>query len=459
MAGLTLGGLASGMDTDAVISQLMAIEARGKTRLIGRQYAAEARRNALDQIATKLRSFMTAADDLRSVGSWATVQKVESSDTARIGATFKSGAATGIYSIEVVQLARAEQRFYNHPATTTRAGTITIDGQAIAVGSGWTADQTAAAINGTSGATAYASVVDGQLVLSGKQTGVALNVTITGTPPPNISEDTGKLRTAQSAIYKIDGVTQAQSTSNTVTGLTGVELQLKSLTTTPVTVNVGVPGPDQEGLETKVKAFIEAYNSTIDLIKNKLEETPVKDPKSQAEYGRGVLRGDTGLQVLLSRLRAAMSDKIPGNAEEFNQLSDIGITVPSAQTSGKVSADRLAGKLVFDEDAFSAALAADPLAVKRFMGGEGGVAGFTQTLDGLVDPVARLTDGDLAKRVTISDREIARLKDQQLQMDARLKLKEERLRRQFAAMETALNQSQTMTSWLNGQIAGLTVSS
>ena len=45
--------------------------------------------------------------------------------------------------------------------------------------------------------------------------------------------------------------------------------------------------------------------------------------------------------------------------------------------------------------------------------------------------------------------------DAQAAMDRRLKLKEERLRAQFTAMETALNSTQSSMSWLNGQISGL----
>jgi len=40
-------------------------------------------------------------------------------------------------------------------------------------------------------------------------------------------------------------------------------------------------------------------------------------------------------------------------------------------------------------------------------------------------------------------------------MDDRLALKETSLRAQFTAMETALAQSQTQSSWLSGQLASL----
>jgi flagellar hook-associated protein 2 len=451
------------MDTDAVISQLMAIESQGKSRLLGQQYRTEARKSALDQVATKLRALKTATEDLRSVGTWKTVQTVESSDATRVSATFKSGAAIGSYSIEVLQLARAEQRFfgYTQDAGATqisiKAGseptdpTVTID-----IAAGADVNAAAAAINAKTDAPAYASVVDGQLVLSAKKTGLTL--TATGT---QVVEDTAKERLARSAQYRIDGdPTVLESASNTITDITGIEVTLKGLTTSPVTLNVGPPGPDLTAMKAKVKAFVDAYNSSIDLIKGKLEEQPVKSPQFQSDYAKGALRGDPGLSGLLSKLRGVMSDTFTGNPLDpnptgFDQLADIGVSVPGPQSTGAASADRLAGKLVIDDEKLTAALTTDPGAVRRLLGGLTGVDGASQAINAVLDPVARVGDGDLAKRGEMIDREVARIKDQQLAMDRRLKLKEERLRAQFTAMETALSQSQSSMSWLSGQISGL----
>ena len=52
----------------------------------------------------------------------------------------------------------------------------------------------------------------------------------------------------------------------------------------------------------------------------------------------------------------------------------------------------------------------------------------------------------------------ARLKDFTTQIDklnARMATEEKRLKAQFAAMETALNNSQTQQAWLTSQIASL----
>jgi flagellar hook-associated protein 2 len=455
MAGLSLGGLASGLDTDTIVAQLMAIEGQGKTRLQGRQYRSEQTKTMLDQMATRLRSLKNAADELKSAGSWTTVQTVSSADPARVGARYLSGAASGTYSIEVTKLARADQRFYSHPATVSGATQLDINGVKIDIADGSTIEQTAAAINAKAESPAFASVVGTELVLSGKKTGVELTVA-----PGFLTEDTLKRRRQENAEFTIDGVAQTPSASNTITtALPGIELTLKTLTaiTGPISVEVGSPGPDTNGLKTKVKAFVDAYNSAVDLVKAKTEERPVRTPFTQADFGKGALRGDPGLLSLLARMRQTVTEKIDtgaaaANPSAYDSLSDIGVGVVKGTGS---EADRLAGKLVLDEAKLLSAIQQDPTAVRRLMGGVDGVPGVAQALGTLVDPVAKLSDGTLSKRATQTERETARIKDQMLAMDVRLKLKEERLRKQFTAMETALQSSQTSTSWLSGQIAGL----
>jgi len=129
--------------------------------------------------------------------------------------------------------------------------------------------------------------------------------------------------------------------------------------------------------------------------------------------------------------------------------------VPAAQSSGSVSADRLAGKLVIDEAKLTAALTGDPARVRAFFAGADGSIGFSQKIADIINPLAAAGTGMLAERASMADRELARNKDAQSVMDTRLALKEARLRAQFTAMETALSSIQNTTSWLSSQIAGL----
>ena len=66
MAGIQIGGIASGMDTESIITQLMSIESAPRTRTARQQVTVQARQDALRQIDTKLTNLKLAAGDLRS---------------------------------------------------------------------------------------------------------------------------------------------------------------------------------------------------------------------------------------------------------------------------------------------------------------------------------------------------------------------------------------------------------
>ena len=93
MASMNFVGLGSGLDTNAIVSQLMEIERQPRARLERRQAAVQARQDALRDIATKLKTLKSAAQALASAGTWAPTQTVASSDSTRVGAR-SSGSIT-----------------------------------------------------------------------------------------------------------------------------------------------------------------------------------------------------------------------------------------------------------------------------------------------------------------------------------------------------------------------------
>ena len=74
MAGIQVGGLASGMDTESIITQLMSIEQAPRTARRAKQVTIQARQDALRQIDTKLTNLKLAAGDLRSAALWSPKQ-------------------------------------------------------------------------------------------------------------------------------------------------------------------------------------------------------------------------------------------------------------------------------------------------------------------------------------------------------------------------------------------------
>ena len=73
----------------------------------------------------------------------------------------------------------------------------------------------------------------------------------------------------------------------------------------------------------------------------------------------------------------------------------------------------------------------------------------------MLDPITRAGDGLMDQRVSDADSELSYIKDSLATMDLRLQTKEDLLRKQFTAMEQAIAASQSASSSLAGQLAGL----
>ncbi len=458
MAGLQIGGLASGMDTDSVIAQLMQLEAQPGTRWAQQKKVSEAREQTLRDILTRVKNLQTEAKSLKSVTTWADTQTVESSNTAKITASRVGGAAPGGYAISVSNLASGDQwsYAYNAPAAAT-SFTITMQGgatQTVDLAAGQSLDETVGIINSNPNSKVYAVKVGDRLVLSSRDTGDAAAFSVSPVSATDALDQAVQLRIADDAHYSLDGgLTTKNSASNVVKdGIPGIEFTLKG--TIPVgqevTLNVSAPGTDQTAVKDKIKKFVEQYNSTIDLIRSELTEQKVKDPKTDADRAKGVLYNDSMLNGLLTRLRSSIGTAFDTGDANVDQLTEIGISTGAA-TGAAASADALAGKLVIDDAKLTAALSNSPLTVRKLLGGDSTVPGLGNLLSDLLEPVVK-DDGDFSGRIKSADKEQKRFDDQIAALDKRIEQRTKLLRAQFAAMEAAISRSQSTQSWLAGQL-------
>ena len=122
---ITLSGMASGLDTDSIISQLMAIEQNKVTAVQKRQVSVTQHKTDLTTIKTKLDAVKTAADrpDLR-VAVEAGADHDAPSDTTKVDATVLGGAGIGGHSIQVNKLASSAQHGFSYTADATNAGKL-----------------------------------------------------------------------------------------------------------------------------------------------------------------------------------------------------------------------------------------------------------------------------------------------------------------------------------------------
>jgi flagellar hook-associated protein 2 len=456
VAGLSLSGLASGVDTSSIVEQLMALERQSITRLKYRQSAVTGQQSALKEVASKLSALKTAAANLSADGTWKQSQTAESSDPTRVAVAMTGGAGIGGHTIQVDRLASSMQRGYSF---TPAAGTISISyiDQAdpktinLTVDADDTLQQVADSINAKSGGPVVAAVVKNaadqeRLVLSSRVTGSESDFSVTA--PGVLTADAAYTTpdiTKLDALYSLDGGAPATSKTNVLENLLpGLRVTLKGVTAAPATVSVTEPTLDRDAVKTKVKAFVDAYNAVVDTTNAKLTEKKVANPASEFQAGLGQLYGDVGARGMLGALRQQMTKIVA--AAGINDLADIGISVP--KSTGSASADAKAGRLVLDEAKLTQALEADWTAVSGFFADfSASVETFVKTQTGGV--------GVIDERLKSSTRNLDRLKDQVEKANERLDMKEKRMRAQFAAMEKALQNSQTQQSWLTGQLAAL----
>jgi flagellar hook-associated protein 2 len=331
MAGIQLSGLASGLDTQSLISQLMAVDEAPRASLTNKQTQIQTKETALKTLQAKLQTLSSAAQDLSSPVAWNPVQEIDSSDTTKITAAQTSGAGPGSYTLAVSQLASSEQRTF---AYQPQAGgdTISINGTPISVQAGATIDDVVGDINANTDAGVFAVNVNGALVLASKTTGNAGAFTASGT---SLTEDTTKHRAAQQAQYTLDGVAQTPSDSNTITSaVPGVSLTLKS-PTPGTTITVGNPTVDTGTITTKAKAFVDAYNDAMDYMRTEVSEQP-----DSSDPSKGVLYGDMMVGNLMDSLRDSVGQVFDsvGNPTSMNLLAQAGISTGATTARTRSSA-------------------------------------------------------------------------------------------------------------------------
>lgn len=457
MAGLQMTGLASGLDTASIIDALMAVERQPRTRLANQQSQVTAHQAALRDVATQLKSLRSAADNLGSIGLWADTQTVESSDTSKVVVSRTGGAGPGGYQIAVQRLASSEQRTFAYTSQPIDS-TITVGGVSIAIAANSTIDDVVATINSTANSPVYAVNAGGNLVMSSRTTGAAGSFSASGSA---IAEDTTKAKAGLDAQFTIDGVAHTSS-SNVVTdpanGIPGLSITLRAVTSSPVTVNVGNPGPDKAAVIGAVKSFVTAYNNAVTTIRAKLNEQRVPNPQSSSDITKGVLFSDDGLGDTLDQMRNVVSAVTSTFPAGFQSLAHLGITTGAPSGAGTYSQDSVDGKLVLDESKLSAALDANPQAVQQLLGGTVGVNGFKQAFEAVLDPSTR-AGGILDLRISGDDDKLKDLADSLADMDDRLSQKQSYYQNQFTQLELALQQLQSQQQDFASKLGGLTSSS
>lgn len=460
-AGISFGGLASGLDTKAIISALVSIEERPIRALEAKKTSYTKQKSLFGDLKGLLDKLATAAKALKTTTEFL-ARKATSDDEDIVTATASSSAQPGTYKIKVTALAQAQvNRSVGSASPTAQFPPapggesefiINIGGNSVPIPLTGTPtlQSIADAINAKddepgSELGVRAEVVDtGDLVNPNQRYQLVLRSTKTGpegafTIEPTLP-GTGAFETLinqvnstfvsqpTQATVEINGLTVRRSTNQINDLFPGVTLDLKSAPTAPtpakeVTITVA---NDAEATTKKVQEFVDAYNKVVDF----MTEQSALDAEGKA---KSPLFGDSTLRSLRSNLRTIVGGSVTGTANtSFQMLSQLGI---KADTAGKLTLD--AGKL-------GDALATD----------EDGVAAvFTQATTGiagkLIDQVEVYTDsvdGLLKSRNDAFDRRVKDTQTRIEQAERRLTLYEKQLEVKYANLESLLSKLQSQGS-------------
>ncbi|AIF98120.1 flagellar filament capping protein FliD [Alteromonas australica] len=349
-------GVGSGLALDDLVQQLLEAERAPKdARLNEKEERIEAEISGLGQIKSKLSAFEDSVDELRSDadinGREPTISNPSEDDDV-LSAEASNSALRGSYEITVEQLASGSRITTDDGAFTsstdavlsTGAGSLTFDvggsdSFTIDVTAGMTLTELREAINNADdnfGVTA--NIIDTgtsagpRLVYSSSETGEGNDLVITndtGAAELDRLSTTGgtgnisaaNIQSAQNAIAYIDGI-EVQSESNEFENtIQNVSFEVNEVSPKDAngdllatTLDIGY---DKEGLEEKIRAFVENYNSLIDEI-----DTLTRYGESELEED-GALAGDS----LLRGIQTTMANIVGGNvsASALGGLFQVGI--------------------------------------------------------------------------------------------------------------------------------------
>ena len=469
---ISLTGMASGLDTDSIIQQLMAVDQTKITAVQNQQSGVTQHQKLLQAIKTKLDAFKSAATALSDPTTWKASQSVASSDASKVDVALTSGAGIGGHTITVSKLASSAQHgyaftpsatagqltlYYGTDPAATGASKVTID-----VAANATASDVATSINANESSPVYAAVINSggvdTLVLSARKTGQSSDFSVDAgalTGGQIGAEDPAYSRTGTTlnALYRLDDdTTDRSSESNTLTNaIPGETLTLKGVTSSAVSITTNAAAINTSSVTKAVQAFVDAYNSVVTTVRADLTDTPATKKSSASDYQKGTLFGDAGLDGMLSQMKNVMTQTVTGLG--FSSLADIGITIPKS-TGATPTQDAKDGKLTFDTDAFSKALTADYTKVRNLFQNQGTTKGFASLVSDFVDTQDG-TNGILTGRISSDDTSLKDYTSRISDMNDRMNDEQTRLKAQFAAMESALAQAQTQQAWLTSQIASL----
>jgi flagellar hook-associated protein 2 len=440
VANASIGGLSSGLDTAGIIDALMRLEAAPQQRLQTRVGTEQSTVTKLQGLNTRTSVLASRAETLASATAWARMTASSTDSSVRVTASGEAQPTRLAITVEAVATTHQLGFTDAHALDDVVTGASTIvrldrfDGTPVDLETGdGSLSALVAAINDNANETGLrASAVrvgtdQYRLLVESVKTGEEQDFTLTTLAGGQLLGGQSVRAAADARINLGAGLTVTSATTTFTDLLPGVSVTLASSTTVGTTATVTV-ARDTTGATTSVKDLVDQLNTVLTEISS-LTSFDAQSKKS------GVLSGDPGVRSLRSALLEAVYPTDGGS------MATVGIEL-----------DRN-GKLTFDEELFAEAYAADPAGVAALFTAAGD--GFASRMEKVAGSASDPTDGTISQSISGRREGIARLESGIEDWDRRLELRRTSLERQYAALEVALSQMSTQSSWLSSQLAGL----
>ena len=449
---LSSAGLGSGLDVKSIVKAMVDAESQPLNDLQRLASQMQTKLSALGQVKSYVSAFRDAASALARPATWNAVSAV-SNNTSAVSVSSTAGAATGAYSIEVTQLAKAQtlaSRAFA-AAETLGAGTVTLQKTAagstpvnIAIDAGDTLAKVRDKINASdSGITAHiqTDATGSKLVLQSEKTGSAEGFKVStsgGAGLADLAYDpaaaTNAMTLAQAGTNALATVNNiaVDSASNTLTDvLEGVTLNLGSVTTSAATVTVT---RDTAAVKTAITAMVTAYNS----LQNFLATQTKYDPATKTA---ATLQGDSAANGIRNQLREMMGASSTASGT-YSRLSEVGFDLQKD------------GTVVVNDAKLTAALSNVSEVRKLFANSDAAVAGNNGVgvqLRKLADSMLG-SDGVLTSRTNGIQSSMSYNSRRQAEMQTRIDKYEARVQAQYSALDTKMSELNSLSNYVTQQI-------
>ncbi len=465
------------MNTTTVIAQLMQVEAAPQDRLKSKVTTAQTAVASYQSVNSRIAAFKTAADSLSQLSSWRSLKATSSSSTVTATATANLKSASGSLTFDVTSLASKQSTTLPvttfadddndgtldttpHPITsatsiTIQPGSYATDGtftavgdpQAIDISADQSASGIATAINKAGmGVTAYVlntSSTQGVLQVNSSKTGANNGFQLTGLEGAGSDGSDPATTNPTSAVLSVNGggTTKYTVSSDTNTFgnlMAGVSISVSKLET-GVTVDAST---DVSGIAGKFQALVDSANASLTEIGNQTaydqgsnQGSPLTGDFTVRNMSQSILSGvSQGLAYDNPNYDANQAESATNPKQiNFGSLKGLGIQLNST------------GQLTFDADAFTAAYNNDPAGIQK--------AGMA--LGDQFETMANKMTTNITSVITGRNSEIDSLNTQISDWDVRLSAKRQALQKQYADLEVSLGKLKDQSTWLSGQLAGL----